>query len=515
MLAQVNGSAAGVGGPSGRVVIIGAGLGGLSAALRLAGTGRDVRIVEAGDAPGGLMGRRHRAGYTFDTGPTVLTLPSLIDDALACVGESRSDWLQLDRLEPSYQAHYADGSVLRSYSDPDRMAAEVAEVCGPAQAERYLQLVAYLGRLYRAEFDSFMDANLDSLAALIRPQAASVLRLGGLRSLEKVVGGYLSDERLRRLFTFQSLYAGVSPSRARALYAVIAYLDSVAGVWFPRGGMHSVAQALAGAAVKHGVRIDYRCRAVRVEVSGDRARAVITEAGERIPADVVILNGDLATGYRELLPAGLRPRRLARARYSPSALVWLVGSRGRLPMPAHHSISFGAAWSRTFSEIIEQGRLMSDPSLLITSATVTDPSLAPDGGHSYFVLAPCPNTATGAIDWPAIGPRYVDELAGVLDRRGFDLHGAFSSGVQASQLITPADWADQGLTAGSPFALAHTLSQTGPWRHRTQHPAVPNLLFCGAGSQPGVGVPTVLISGRLAAARITGDGRQPRRSLRR
>ncbi|MDQ2958701.1 MAG: phytoene desaturase family protein, partial [Actinomycetota bacterium] len=456
-----------VAGPSERIVIVGAGLGGLSAALRLAGAGRDVRILEANAEPGGLMGRWQSAGYTFDTGPTVLTMPELIDDALACVGESRSDWLQLDRLDPSYQAHYADGSTLRSYSDPARMADEVGQQCGAAEARGYLELVDYLRRLYLSEFDTFMDRNLDSVTDLIRPPAATLLRLGGLRSLDKVIGGFLADDRTRRLFTFQSMYAGVSPSQARALYGVISYLDSVAGVWFPRGGMHQVARALAGAASRHGVRIDYGSRVSRVLVSGGRARAVITEAGERIPADVVILNGDLATAYRDLLPASVHPawlNRLSRPRYSPSALVWLVGSRGGLPQPAHHSISFGAAWSRTFDEIITEGRLMSDPSLLLSCPSVTDPSLAPAGGHSYYLLAPCPNTRTGRIDWATIGPRYVDELAGVLDRRGFDLHGAFSDGIETSRISTPADWAAAGSTAGSPFALAHTLGQTGPLR---------------------------------------------------
>lgn len=496
-----------INGRSDRVVIVGAGLGGLSAALRLTGTGRHVRILEAADEPGGLMGRWQSAGYTFDTGPTVLTMPSLIDDALACVGESRSDWLQLDRLEPSYQAHYADGSTLHSYSDPGRMADEIGRNCGAADAHGYLDLVDYLRRLYLVEFDTFMDRNLDSVTDLIRPQAASLLKMGGLRSLERVIGSFLHDERLRRLFTFQALYAGLSPSRARALYAIIGYLDSVAGVWFPRGGMHAVARAMAGAALKHGARIDYGSRVSRVEIKGDRATAVITEAGERVPADVVILNGDLTAMYRDLLPSSIRPARLNRLRkptYSPSALVWLVGSRGQLPQPAHHSISFGAAWSQTFAEIIDHGRLMSDPSLLISCASVTDPLLAPTGAHCYYVLAPCPNTESGAIDWTSVGPRYIEELAGVLDRRGFDLHGAFTHGVETARISTPADWAARGLTAGSPFALAHTLGQTGPLRHRTQHPTVRNLLFCGAGSQPGVGIPTVLLSGRLAAARVTG-----------
>jgi phytoene desaturase len=490
-----------------RVVIIGAGLGGLSAALRLAGSGREVRIVEAGESPGGLMGTLGHQGYRFDTGPTVLTLPSLIDDALACVGESRSDWLELIHLEPSYRAEYADGSVLRSYSDADRMADEVAAVCGPAEARGYRRLVAYLSELYRVEFAAFMDRNLDSVADLARPESLALLRLGGLRSLDTMVAKFVSDDRVRRLFTFQAMYAGVAPARARALYGVISYLDSVAGVWFPRGGMHRVAQALAGAAVKHGVRIDYSTRATSVEITGGRARAVITAQGERIPVDVVVINGDVDASYRQLLPSSLRPRRLAAARRSPSALVWHLGSRGHLPHTEHHTLSFGAAWSKTFREVIDHGQLMSDPSLLITQPTTTDVTLAPSGRHTYYVLAPCPNTDRSQIDWQRVGPAYRDELALQLGRRGFDSDGAFSSGIEVSSLDTPADWAARGLSGGSPFALAHTVRQTGPLRHPTQHPAVENLLFCGAGVQPGVGVPTVLISGKLAAARVTGLGR--------
>jgi phytoene desaturase len=256
--------------------------------------------------------------------------------------------------------------------------------------------------------------------------------------------------------------------------------------------------------VKHGVEISYRTRATSIELIGGRARAVHTADGRRIEADVVILNTDLEQAYGSLLPAGLRPWRARRPRYSPSAFVWHVGSRGALPEPAHHTISFGAQWKRTFAEIIDRGELMSDPSLLITSPTVSDPSLAPQGRHSYFVLAPCPNLATGAIDWPRIAPRYLEEIRAVLTERGFDADGAFSAGVEFSATVDPADWQAQGLAAGSPFALAHTVAQTGPLRHPTQHPAVDNLLFCGAGVQPGVGVPTVLLSGRLAAMRITG-----------
>jgi len=492
--------------PSDRIVIVGAGLAGLAAALRLAGAGRHVTVVEKSAEPGGLMGRLHTDGYTFDTGPTVLTMPELIDDALASVGESRSNWLDLVPVDPAYRAVYADGSVLHSYPDRERMTAEVGRVCGSSQAAGYRDLVDYLARLFAVEFDTYMACNLDGLADLIHPQGIALLRLGGLRSLDKVVGKYLTDERVKRLFTFQSMYAGLAPSQARAIYGVIAYLDSVAGVWFPRGGMYQVAAALAGAAAKHGVEFRCSTTVTCIEVRAGRATAVVTNYGERIDADVVIYNGDLAAAYRDLLPTDVRPPRLvgSKRRYSPSALVWHLGSSARMPNPEHHTISFGTAWDQTFREVIDHGRLMSDPSLLITNPTATDPTLAPSGKQTFYVLAPCPNLEIGPIDWGAVGPRYVDELRKVLQRRGFDTDGAFSTHVEVEHVVTPADWQASGLSAGTPFALAHTVRQTGPMRHPTRHPSVTNLLFCGAGAQPGIGIPTTLLSGRLAAQRILG-----------
>jgi phytoene desaturase len=326
--------------------------------------------------------------------------------------------------------------------------------------------------------------------------------MGGLRRLEPKVGQYLQDERLRRIFSFQAMYAGLAPQDALAIYAVIAYMDTVAGVYFPRGGMHAVSRALADAAADHGVRFHYRTKVEQIEVAGNRARAVRTCDGERFAADAVVVNADLPTAYEQLLPARLRPRRLARLRYSPSCVLVHAGSAAHYPELAHHSIFFGEAWRSTFSEIIDQGRLMSDPSFLVSNPSRTDPSLAPPGRASYYVLFPSPNT-TAAIDWPAIGPRYRDEIMATLDRRGLP---GFEQGVEVEQVVTPLDWQEQGLAAGAPFAAAHTFAQSGPFRFPTLDRRVENLVFCGSNSQPGVGVPMVLLSGRLAAARITGEG---------
>jgi phytoene desaturase len=318
--------------------------------------------------------------------------------------------------------------------------------------------------------------------------------MGGFRRLAAKVNQFFRDPRTQRIFSFQAMYAGLAPQDALAIYAVIAYLDSVAGVYYPKGGMHAVPIALAGAAAKHGVQFRFDTTVTAVDLAGGRATGVIVEGGERIPADVVVLNPDLPVAYQELLATA--PRRL---RYSPSCVVLHIGSTARYAKIAHHNIHFGAAWQGTFDEVIRKGLLMSDPSLLVTNPTRTDPTAR---GQSYYVLAPAPNLALAPLDWRGgLGQRYADELIGVLEERGYV---GFRDGMEVLRVITPADWAEQGMAAGTPFATAHTFRQTGPFRPGNLHPSLENVVFVGSGTQPGVGVPMVLISGKLAAQRVSG-----------
>jgi phytoene desaturase len=487
-----------VSGRSDRVVIVGAGLGGLACALHLAGAGREVTVVEREPQPGGRTGRLVRGGYAFDTGPAVLTMPELIDEALAAVDERMSDWLDLVALDPAYRAHFPDGSTLDVIADPPRMAEEVLRVCGPTEADGYRRFVRHVRRLWHLERRDFIDRNLDTPRDLLTANLLRLVAAGGFRSLQSKVDDFFRDPRTRRVFAFQAMYAGLAPHDALGLYAVIAYMDAVAGVYFPRGGIHAVPRALAAAADKHGVRFRYATTADRVDVRGDRAAGVLTTDGERIPADVVVLNPDLPIAYRDLLPD--TPRRIARLRYSPSAVVLHAGGTQRYAGIAHHNIHFGRSWRRTFDELIRDGRLMSDPSLFVSNPTRSDPSLAPAGREAYYVLAPVPNLVVGRQDWRnGLAERYAGELVATLESRGYV---GFSAGTEVSHLVTPADWAEAGMAAGTPFAAAHTLRQTGPFRPGTLHPRLSNVVFVGSGTQPGVGVPMVLISGKLAAERI-------------
>jgi phytoene desaturase len=484
-----------VAGPTDRVVVVGAGLGGLSAALRLLAAGREVTVVERSAHPGGRAGILERDGYAFDTGPTVLTMPDLLADALGCVGEELTDWLDLRPLDPAYRAFFPDGSTLDVRSDPAAMAEEVRRVCGPEEARGYERFVRFASRLYRYERDAFIDRNTDSPLDLLTPDLARLAAVGGFRRLAPKVASYLKDPRTRRVFSFQSLYAGVSPYEALALYAVIAYMDAVSGVVAPVGGMHAVPRALAGAAEKHGATLRYGETVTRVVVERGRAVGVETAGGERIPADVVVLNPDLPAAY-DLLPP--RPRR--RLRSSPSCFLLLAGSRQDYTRTAHHNLHFGREWRPVFRDLTRRGRLMADPSLLVTSPTRTDPALAPPGRHVYSVLAPTPNQTSG-IDWEVVGPRYREELLHRLDGLGYK---GFEDSLEVEHVTTPLDWERQGLVDGTPFSFAHTVRQTGPFRPGNLVPGVDGVVLTGTGTRPGVGVPMVLLSGRLAAERVVG-----------
>ncbi|HEX4833287.1 MAG TPA: phytoene desaturase family protein [Trebonia sp.] len=498
-----------IAGPAGHVVVVGAGLAGLSAALHLAGRGRAVTVVEREDVPGGRAGRLDAGGYRVDTGPTVLTMPAVIEETLAAVGESLAGRLDLVRLDPAYRALFADGSAIDVHTDAGAMSDAVTQFAGPGEADGYRRLRAWLTELYEAEFGRFIAANVDSPLALAGPSLARLAALGGFRRLEPAIGRFLTDERLRRVFTFQSLYAGQAPHQALALYAVIAYMDTVAGVYFPRGGMRALPDALAGAARDAGVGFRYGSPVTALERAGDRVTAVITAAGERIGCDAIVLATELRCAY-ELL--GRAPRRPVRLRAAPSAVVVHAGAPRQWPDAAHHTIAFGQAWRGTFRDIITDGRPMGDPSLLVTRPTATDPGLAPAGRDLLYILAPAPNLSAGPIDWDAAGGGYAAELIDAVAGRVLP---GLASTAEIVRVVTPADWARQGLVAGTPFSYAHTAAQTGPFRPANLPRGTANAVLAGCGTVPGVGVPIALISGRLAADRVTGPaapgGRAPRR----
>jgi phytoene desaturase len=484
-----------------RVVIVGAGLGGLSAACHLAGRGHDVTVLEAADGPGGRAGSLAREGFRFDTGPTVLTMPHLIDACFTAAGADRRSLLTLRPVDPMYRATYADGTELRVRHGRDAMTEEIRRACGDREAAAFGRFCDWLGRLYDLEMPGFIERSYDSPLDLARPlrPALELVRLGGFRRLARVVAHHFEDERLQRIFSFQAMYAGLAPYEALAIYAVITYMDTVNGVFVPEGGMHALPVALAAAAEGAGARFRYGARVDRILLR-EGTRGAVTGVrladGEVVDAEVVVANPDLPVAYRTLLPGTPMPRAARTGHYSPSALVWHVGVRGELPAGTeHHNIHFGRDWDGAFRAILRDGVRMPDPSVLVSVPSLHERTMAPEGSHALYVLEPTPNL-DGRIDWVDQRPKARDDLRRRLDALGYP------TDILVEELVDPLDWEAQGMERGTPFALSHRFRQTGPFRPGNLERRAPGLVFVGSGTVPGVGVPMVLVSGMLAAQRV-------------
>lgn len=486
--------------------MVGAGLGGLSAAAHLVGRGHEVVVLERAEVPGGRAGLWETGGYRFDTGPTVLTMTGLLRDTFAAAGAAMDEYIDLFPVDPMYRACYADGSELRVRHGREAMTEEIRQVCGPTEANNFSRFCDWLARLYELEMPNFIDRNFDSPLDLARPigPALDLVRLGGFRNLAKTVASYFDDPRLQQIFSFQAMYAGLSPFEALAIYCVITYMDSVEGVYFPDGGVHAVPQGLAAAIEDAGASIEYGVTVERVLRRPGR-RGVVTgvrlTSGDTVEADAVVINADLPVAYRTMLP-DLSPPRLARpgkGHYSPSCVVWMVGSHGDLPAgAAHHNIHFGGDWKGSFDALLKHGTRMPDPSILVTAPTVSDPGLAPEGKTGLYILEPVPNLS-GRVDWQYEWERLHDDLGRRVAALGYP---TAPEQIDVEWFVDPTDWERMGMERGTPFSLSHRFLQTGPFRPANVDPRAPGLVFVGSGTVPGVSVPMVLVSGRLAAERV-------------
>jgi len=480
-----------------QIVIVGAGLGGLSAAMHMRGRGHDVQVIEKRSMSGGMAGELRLGGYRFDLGPTVMTMPGLLRDCFSALKLEMDDYIKLLPVDPMYRATFADGSELRVWHEREKMRDEIRRFSGQPSVEAFDRFVVWLKELYDIEMNHYIDRNYDSVLDVMSPisKALRLVQIGGFRKLGKVVAEYFKDERLQRMFSFQAMYAGMAPMEALALYCVITYMDSVEGVYFPEGGMHALGSAMEAAAKKAGVSFRFSTKVEKVIMNGGRARGVRLEGGEEVAADVVVCNADLAMSYKNLLDVPA-PKVAQTGRYSPSCVLWHVGMKGALPAgAAHHNVHFGAEWDNAFKSLITKGEKMPDPSILVTLHSLDQPSDAPPGCSTLYVLEPTPNL-DGKIDWSKERDRMRADLAARV--KGF----GYPSEVEVEAFYDPTDWERFGMERGTPFALSHTFFQTGPWRPNNIDPRVPGVVFTGSSTVPGVGVPMVLVSGKLAAQRI-------------
>ena len=482
---------------SAEVAVIGAGFAGLSAACHLRRLQHDVVVFERDSTPGGWAGALTDGGYRFDTGPTVITMPQLVDDAFRAVGSDTGSHVELHRLDTAYRAHFDDGSTVAVTSTVAGTRAEIERLAGPRGAEGFDDFVAWVGDLYRLEFDSFIDRDLDGIVDLLR-QWRTLARLAadrGFRTWWSQVERCFDDQRLQRLFSFQAMYAGVSPLEALALFAIIAHMDTVEGVYAARGGVQAVGLGLATAAEQAGVEFVYDTAVERVTTNAD-GPVLTLASGEEHRFAAVVATPDLPITYTGVL--GTRePRRVQHGRFSPSCVVWFVKATGALPAgAAHHNVHFGRAWETAFAEL-GGGQVMDDPSRFVTIGSISDPTAAPEGSHTLFVLEPVPNL-NADLNWAELTPRLTDRMLQWADDAGYP--------VSCGEVVgstDPMDWRARGASRGTPFSLAHRFTQSGPFRPAPHDRRFPRVVFAGAGTRPGVGIPMVLISGRIAAQRAS------------
>lgn len=479
-----------------RAVVIGAGFGGLAAAIRLSVRGYRVTIVEKLDAAGGRAYVHRDDGFTFDAGPTIVTAPFLLEELWQLCGRDMSQDIDLRPLSPFYRIRFSDGTHFDYCGDRDKMRAEVArfDSSDVANYERYMRASE---AIYRVGFERLGHLPFDSPLDMARI-AGDIIKLNGYRSVYGLVSRYLRDERLRTVFSFHPLLIGGNPFRASAIYCLIAYLEQNFGVHFAMGGTGALVAGLVGLLSRLGAEIRYNSPVEEILVDRGAACGVRLKSGVSLPADIVVSNADSAWTYKHLLPASARHRwsdaRLERARYSMGVFVWYFGTKRRYEDVLHHTILLGPRYRPLLKDIFDRKTLASDFSLYLHRPTATDPSLAPPGCDTFYVLSPVPNL-TGGQDWHTEAERYRQAVASYLEAT---ILPGLTENIVTSRIATPLDF-ERRLCAfrGAGFGLEPILTQSAWFRPHNRSEDVRNLFLVGAGTHPGAGLPGVLSSARI------------------
>jgi phytoene desaturase len=495
-----------------KVLVVGAGVGGLTAAMKLAHQGYDVEVLERLDVPGGRCGRitDEAGGYTFDLGPTILLMPQVFRDTFASVGKRLEDSLTLVRCDPNYRVHFRDGSSITLTTELTKMREEL-ERLEPGSFEPYLQFLARGRDRHDTSLTRFVGRHFDSLSSFLTPEnLPHIFRIGAHKTLAADVAKSFRDPRLQQVMSFQTMYLGVSPYEAPAVFSLLPYTELAVGVWYPMGGMGAIPRALEKVGRELGVRYRYGTTVARVLVEDGQARGVQLADGSLERADVVVVNADLPWAYQHLLGAPYAAKlKLDRKRYTSSGYMLYLGTRRQYPELLHHNVFFGRDFEGSFTDIFERHRVPADVSFYVNAPARTDASMAPKGQDALYVLVPVPHQAPG-VDWAVEGPKVRAQVFARLAEFGLkDLEHQLAF----ERVITPDDWASQlNLTHGANFGLAQNRFQIGPFRPKVFDERIDNLFFCGASAQPGTGVPTVMISARLAVEAIEARARLPRPS---
>ncbi len=482
-----------------KTVVIGAGFGGLALAIRLQAAGIPTLLLEQRDKPGGRAYVYEDQGFTFDAGPTVITDPTAIEELFTLAGKRMADYVDLLPVTPFYRLCWESGQVFDYDNDQARLEEQIRRF-NPRDVEGYRRFLAYSQAVFKEGYLKLGTVPFLSFRDMVRagPQLA---RLQAWRSVYSMVSSFIEDERLREAFSFHSLLVGGNPFATSSIYTLIHALEREWGVWFARGGTGALVQGLVRLFEDLGGTLELNAEVTRLEARGNEIGAVQLADGRRIEVAAVASNADVVHTYEKLLghhPVGVsRAASLKRKRMSNSLFVLYFGLNHHHSQLAHHTVCFGPRYKALIDDIFNRDTLSEDFSLYLHAPCVTDPSLAPPGCGSYYVLAPVPHLGTADLDWNVEGPRLRDRIFAYLEQHYMP---GLRDQLVTQRMFTPFDFRDQlGAHHGSAFSVEPILRQSAWFRPHNRDSRIPNLYLVGAGTHPGAGIPGVIGSAKATA----------------
>ncbi len=483
-------------------LVIGAGIGGIATAARLAKNGYDVTVLEKESTPGGRCNQVLRDGHRFDIGPTLFLMPEIWEETFAALGQKMSDYLELKRIDPTYKVHFDDGLQLELTSNLGEMQRQLERV-EKSGFTGFLSYMAEGSKHYKTSLEKFVGRNFYNVFEYFSPGNLPLLfQLKALRKHYANTGRFFQDEQLKAAFTFQNMYLGLSPYDAPATYSLLQYTELAEGVWYPMGGMYAAIQALEKIAERLGVRFIYNAPVKRIITSKSKVLGAVLENGTPFTADIFVGNADLPYIYKELLPENNEAKKLDQKLYTCSTIMFYWGVDKEYPQIAHHNVFLGGDYKDSFDQIFNDHTLPEVPSFYVHAPARTDPAAAPNGQETLYVLVPVGHLdARAEQDWDTLVDRARETVLARLAKEmgAEDLRGH----IKFEIVYQPRVWKERfNLEKGAAFGLSHNFWQVGYLRPQNRHKQYKNLYFAGASTHPGTGLPIVLLSARLTTERI-------------